>query len=211
MSDANNFTNSIHAIIFAISSFLAFIIGSIPTAYLAGRIFKGIDIRQHGSGNVGATNALRVMGKKIGALVFFLDFIKGFLPAFLLSKFVTGLTLDPREAGLWLGIAAILGHVFTPFLGFKGGKGIATGAGVLLGSFPALFLIVTGVWIAVFLFTRIVSVSSLGAMLSLVAFSLFFKLDLSVTIAFTMICLLTIWTHRSNIIRMINGKESRMY
>ena len=200
-----------HAIIFTISSILAFILGSIPTAYLAGRIFKGIDIRQHGSGNVGAANALRVMGKKIGALVFFFDFIKGFLPVFLLSKFMTGVTLDPREAGLWLGVAAIVGHVFTPFLGFKGGKGIATGAGVLLGAFPALFLIVTGIWIAVFLFTRIISISSLAALVSLVAFSLFFQLKPSITIVFTMICLFTIWTHRSNIVRMIKGKESKIY
>ena len=200
-----------HAIIFTISSILAFILGSIPTAYLAGRIFKGIDIRQHGSGNVGAANALRVMGKKIGALVFFFDFIKGFLPVFLLSKFMTGVTLDPREAGLWLGVAAIVGHVFTPFLGFKGGKGIATGAGVLLGAFPALFLIVTGIWIAVFLFTRIISISSLAALVSLVAFSLFFQLKPSITIVFAMVCLFTVWTHRSNIARMIKGKESKMY
>src|SRR3989338_8540646 len=164
-----------HGIIFTISSVLAFFLGSIPTAYLAGRIFKGIDIRQHGSGNVGATNALRVMGKKIGALVFFIDFIKGFLPVFLLSKFTTGLTPDPREAGLWLGVAAISGHVFTPFLGFKGGKGIATGAGVLLGVFPLLFFCVLFVWISVFVTTRIVSISSLTSLVCLVGLSVLFR------------------------------------
>ena len=119
---------------------IAFLAGSTPTAYLAGRSFKRIDIRQYGSGNVGATNAFRVLGKKIGAFVFIIDFLKGSLPVFFLPLLLPANHLDPKEAGLWIGTGAIAGHVFTPFLGFKGGKGIATGAGVLCGAFPFLFL-----------------------------------------------------------------------
>lgn len=182
--------------------------GSFPTAYLAGRGFRKMDIRLHGSGNVGATNAFRVLGKKIGTLVFVIDLLKGFLPVFFLSRFVSWGPLDSREVGLWIGVGAILGHVFTPFLGFKGGKGIATGAGVLWGVFPALFLLVLTVWITVFLLSRIVSLSSLVAVISLVAFGILFQLRFSITLFFLGICLFTFWTHRSNISRLIQGKEN---
>lgn len=189
---------------------ISFIIGAIPTAYLAGRIFKGLDIRQHGSGNVGATNAFRVLGKKIGFFVFFIDFLKGFIPSFLLSKLIIGDNLDAGEVGLWIGVSAILGHVFTPFLGFKGGKGVATGAGVLCGSFPLLFLCVTSIWIVLFKLTRTVSISSLSSLISLVLLSLFFKQHLSVTAIFLGVCLFTFWTHRENIQRLIEGKEHKI-
>ncbi len=187
----------------------AFLLGSIPTAYLAGRIFKGVDIRLHGSGNVGATNAFRVLGKKIGALVFAIDFLKGFLPAALLPLCLPQGHLDVREVGLWIGTGAVAGHVFTPFLDFKGGKGIATGGGVLCGSFPLLFLITLVIWVAVFIMTRIVSISSLIASASLVISSTLFGLKKSIILTFFLIALFIIWTHRSNIFRIINGSENK--
>lgn len=189
---------------------VAFLIGSIPTGYIAGRLFSGTDIRLHGSGNTGATNAFRVLGKKIGMLVFAVDFFKGFLPAFLVSRFFSLNYSDPKELGLWIGVGAILGHVFTPFLGFKGGKGIATGAGVLCGAFPILCLMVIGVWGIVFFFTRIVSISSLIALIALVIFSFFLGLKLSISLLFLGVCLFTIWTHRSNISRLRKGEERKV-
>ena len=187
----------------------AFLIGSTPTAYLAGRIFKGIDIRHHGSGNVGATNAFRVLGKKIGALVFVIDFLKGILPVCVLPLFLTANNLDAREAGLWIGTGAIVGHVFTPFLNFKGGKGISTGAGVLCGAFPLLFLITLVVWLGIFAWTRIVSISSLVSLVTLVVAAITFRLSGSVIFLFILIMLFIVWTHRSNIIRLIQRKENK--
>ena len=195
---------------FFLSMTLAFFIGSIPTAFLAGKIFRGIDIRLHGSGNSGATNAYRVLGGRIGALVFVIDFLKGFLTSIFLRHFVPWVNFDAKEAGLILGLAAILGHVFTPFLGFKGGKGIATGAGVLCGMFPLLFLVVFGTWILVFSLTRIVSLSSLLSMSVLVTASLITRTKLITILVFLTAFLLTIWTHRSNISRLLKGTENKI-
>src|SRR3989338_2661219 len=106
----------------------SFFCGSIPFALIASKM-KGVDIRLHGSGNVGATNAWRVLGKKIGVIVFLADFLKGFLPVFIFDN--TAVAHSSKLLILMIGASAILGHVFSPFLGFKGGKGVATGAGVL--------------------------------------------------------------------------------
>src|SRR3989344_8484133 len=118
----------------------AFTIGSFPTAYVVGRVVKKIDIRQHGSGNVGATNVFRVLGKKYGLLVFAIDFLKGAAAVWLVYLLLKNPSspiasrcpafLTSQSLALWIGLGAILGHVFTPYLRFKGGKGIATGAGV---------------------------------------------------------------------------------
>ena len=189
---------------------LAFLAGSIPTAFLAGKITRGIDIRQHGSGNSGATNAFRVLGQKIGTLVFLIDFLKGFLPVFFLSRFASWTGMDIKEIGLLVGLAAILGHVFTPFLGFKGGKGIATGGGVLCGVFPLLFLIVFVSWVFVFSFTRIVSISSLLSMAVLVAASFILRVGPKITLFFTCMFLFTVWTHRANISRLLKGTENKI-
>ena len=109
--------------------------------------------------------------------------------------------------GLWIGLGAILGHVFTPFLGFKGGKGIAAGAGVLCGSFPVLFLIVLGSWVVVFSFTRIVSISSIASLIVLCISSALMGLKGTVIMLFVMISIFLIWTHRSNVARLLKGKE----
>ncbi|MGH7197341.1 MAG: glycerol-3-phosphate 1-O-acyltransferase PlsY, partial [Candidatus Omnitrophota bacterium] len=151
---------------FAIAFVVSFFVGSLPTAYLAGKYLKETDIRQHGSGNVGATNAFRVLGKRIGAVVFALDLAKGALPTWFMTRVVFPETI-PVDWAVWAGLGAILGHIYTPFLGFKGGKGIATGAGVILAVYPAVFWIVISVWVLSFFLSRIVSLSSIIALVAM--------------------------------------------
>jgi glycerol-3-phosphate acyltransferase PlsY len=172
-----------------------YLIGSIPTAYIFGRLLKGIDIRQYGSGNVGATNALRVLGKSAGITVLALDIVKGFLPLLLWGDFFAARTawIDPEIVYIILGVSCICGHNWTIFLNFKGGKGIATTLGMLLAiavKIAGLGLIiglVLLIWVGTFLISRIVSLSSL------VAASCF-----------------TIYRHKSNIQRLRQGKESKI-
>jgi glycerol-3-phosphate acyltransferase PlsY len=126
----------------ALAVLIAFLCGSLPTGYLIGKS-RGIDIRKHGSGNIGATNVGRVLGPKAWVLCFGVDFLKGFTPVLvvgLLAGLASRWNLPPREMSLWLGVmvAPILGHMFCPWLRFKGGKGIATGLGAVLGIFPVL-------------------------------------------------------------------------
>ena len=187
---------------------LAYFLGAIPTAYLAGKWLKGLDIREHGSGNVGATNAFRVLGKGTGTAVFVIDFLKGALPVYFFKASSVG-ALSASSAVLCVGLAALLGHVYTPFLGFKGGKGIATGAGMLASGFPALFGIVLAVWLLMFFMTRTVSISSMGsaAALAIAAFVLGYKLETE--LIFLAISVFIFWTHRSNIGRILRGEEGK--
>lgn len=182
----------------------AFICGSLPTAFIVAKRLKGIDIRQHGSGNVGATNAFRVLGKGPGSLVFAIDFLKGFLPVFIFSH-------SPQNtasyAPLVIGVFAILGHIFTPFLNFRGGKGVATGSGVLAASHPFLFLMVFGTWIISFLITRIVSISSILAIIVLAVAAWILYPEDQATYVLTALSLFVLWTHRSNIARLMKGEE----
>ena len=147
------------------SAACGYLCGALPFGYWAGKL-KGIDIRQHGSGNIGATNVIRVLGKGIGIPVFLLDMLKGWLPVFLASGWMAATGADPQmisTAKVIGGFAAVLGHMFTFFLSFKGGKGIATMSGVLVGMSLAGFI---GGWIAwlVFYFaTKYVSLASLAA------------------------------------------------
>lgn len=189
--------------------FISFLAGSIPTAYLAGKFFGNIDIRQHGSGNVGATNAFRVMGKKIGFAVFFVDFLKGYLPALFLSNYLP-LSLSHEVAVLLIGLACILGHVFSPFLNFHGGKGIAAGGGAVCAASPLLFLLTISVWSIIFFLSRLVSLSSLLCLVALIIFSFLFAGDRGATALFCLYFLLALWTHRENLIRLLQGKEKRI-
>lgn len=184
----------------------AYLIGSIPTAYLAGLWCKGVDVRRHGSGNVGATNAVRVLGKKIGIAVFVIDLLKGLLPVALLAP-LSG-SSDVELARILLALCAVAGHVFTPFLGFKGGKGVATGAGALLAGFPVLFAVCALVWVGVYVPTRIVSISSLAGLAALAIAGLFTAYAIPVKALFFLIFAFLTWTHRSNIARLRQGQES---
>ena len=187
----------------------AFLLGSIPTGYLVARA-KGIDIRQHGSGNIGATNVFRTLGKPVGILVFVIDALKGFAAVWLASRFGGGSDWPVIIAA----VGAIAGHNYTPWLGFKGGKGIATSAGVLIALMPWAVLAIALVWFAVFFATRYVSLASISAAAALPAAvgALWFYgcggsaplLGFSVLIA-----ALAIWRHRSNIERLMAGTEHR--
>ena len=193
----------------ALIFFTSFLIGSIPTAYLAGKYFGKIDIRQHGSGNVGATNAFRVLGKKIGLFVFLVDFLKGYTPAFFLSK-ILPINILRAEAVLLIGMAAILGHVFSPFLSFRGGKGIATGAGAVCAAFPLLFLLTLSSWTLILFWSRYVSLSSVLCLVVMVLSSFFLTVCKPVSWILSLYLLIAIWTHRDNLKRLFQGKEKKI-
>ncbi len=192
---------------------LAFLlVGSIPAGYLLGRL-RGIDIRQHGSGNIGATNVWRVMGWKWGLPAFIFDFLKGFLPLYLLRVYVIPASSSWQTALLLVlcGLAAILGHNYTPWLGFKGGKGIATSAGVLAALMPPVLAGALSLWIVSTLITRMVSVGSILAALSLVPLAWYFYSDQWVYLGLALLAaILAIVRHRSNIQRLLKGTESRI-
>jgi glycerol-3-phosphate acyltransferase PlsY len=183
---------------------VSYLIGSIPFGLLIAKS-KGKDIRAMGSGNIGATNVLRCLGKPTGITCFALDVLKGFLPAF----FFPTLTEGGEGFGILFGIAAILGHNFPIFLKFKGGKGIATSAGVLLGVAPLAVLIGLVVWTVVFFTSGYVSLGSIVAAVAVVATGWSTGYSLLVAIALTLLGALAIWRHRANIQRLINGTESK--
>jgi glycerol-3-phosphate acyltransferase PlsY len=188
---------------------ISYLAGSIPSAYIAGRL-RGIDLRKHGSGNLGATNVVRVLGAKTGAVVFIADLLKGFLPVYFLPMYTE--TLRPELWALVYGIAAILGHVKPIFLLWKGGgKGVATASGVFLALAPIPMLVAEVVWIATFYFTRYVSLASLlGAAVLPIAILAWYRDPQSlVFIASVIIAAFVFWTHRANIGRLRRGQEHR--
>jgi len=191
---------------------LFYLIGSIPTGYLMGRT-RGLDIRQHGSGNIGATNVGRVLGRNWGFVAFACDFLKGFLPLFLVRvlafpgdiRWTTSLLL------VLCGLAAILGHNYTPWLGFKGGKGVATTAGVLGALMPLVLAVALSLWIILVAITRIVSVGSLAAAISLPVAAVFFYRDQWIYCGLALFAgVLAVFRHRSNIQRLLAGTEPRL-
>ncbi|HJQ52539.1 MAG TPA: glycerol-3-phosphate 1-O-acyltransferase PlsY [Gemmatimonadaceae bacterium] len=188
---------------------ISYLAGSIPSAYIAGRA-RGIDLRKHGSGNLGATNVVRVLGAKIGAAVFIADFLKGFLPVFFLPRYAE--TLRPELWALVYGAAAILGHVKPIFLlGKGGGKGVATASGVFTALAVVPMLIAEAVWIIVFYFTRYVSLASLlaAAVLPVAILAWYRKPHGPIFVASIIIVLFVFWTHRANIGRLRRGEEHR--
>jgi glycerol-3-phosphate acyltransferase PlsY len=206
-----------------------YLVGSIPTGYLLGKA-RGLDIRQHGSGNIGATNVWRVMGWKWGLPAFIADVLKGFLPLFLLRLIAFPEVYLTRTIGLttqtayvpnngWqtqsllvvCALAAIVGHNYTPWLGFKGGKGIATSAGVFGALMPPVLAVALSLWIVLTLTTRYVSVGSIAAAAVLAPAAWFFYPG--AWIYFGLACLagvLAIYRHKSNIQRLLAGTESKI-
>ncbi len=184
---------------------LGFALGSIPSGYLVGRA-RGVDIRTSGSGNIGATNVLRVLGKGPGYLVFACDAGKGAL-AVLLARWL--FPAASEWGAIVAGVACVLGHNFTPWLGFRGGKGIATSAGVMLGLLPLASLLAIAFWALVFLVTRYVSVASLAASAALPVITWLLR-GLEPRFWFALAAgLLGILRHRENIRRLLAGTESR--
>ena len=189
-----------------------YLLGSIPSGYLAGRWLAGIDIRREGSGSTGATNVLRVVGKGPAWVVFLVDVLKG-SAAVLLAKAV----LDPFGVGVVLaGLAALAGHIWPVWLGWKGGKAVATGLGMLLGLTWPVGLACFGIFLAVLSLSRIVSLSSVVAALSLPLLMLgwFANQGLGLRWPYLALALLTtvlvVWRHRSNIRRLLDGTEPQL-
>jgi glycerol-3-phosphate acyltransferase PlsY len=191
----------------------AYFLGSIPTGYLVARA-KGIDIRAVGSGNIGATNAMRVLGKPAGIIVLLADALKGYAAVAWLCPLLMNLFNGPaarvETLRIVAGIAAVLGHNYTCWLKFKGGKGIATSAGIYLALAPLAVSIALGAWIIVFLLGRFVSVASIAAAVALPTAVWFTKNSVFLGVVTTALGLLAIYKHKGNIQRLTRGKESRV-
>lgn len=182
---------------------LAYLVGSIPFGLVVGKLFFGVDVRQHGSGNVGTTNVFRVLGKKAGVAVLICDMLKGFVPAA-----VAAALFDPWFA-IFIASAPVVGHIYSIFLKGRGGKGIATGAGVVLALVPVVFAVCLVVWILLLLTTRFVSVASLTAAVLVPVLTIALSEPLPYEIAGVLVALIVWWAHRGNIQRLLAGEENR--
>ncbi|MGE5410400.1 MAG: glycerol-3-phosphate 1-O-acyltransferase PlsY [Clostridiales bacterium] len=205
---------------------LSYLVGSIPTSIIVGKLVKGIDIRNYGSGNAGGTNVYRVLGWKYGILVILLDALKGALAVIFVARlhygnipFENATPFDDFTLiQIMAGVAAVIGHVWTIFAGFRGGKGIATALGMLMTIITVDMLVALAVFIVVVSLTKYISLGSiLGAMsvpLILIIRENIFHVDIpgyNVVLPFTVvICILILYTHRSNLKRLISGKENRI-
>lgn len=191
----------------------AYLLGSVPTSVWVGRKYYGIDVRDYGSGNAGATNTIRVLGLKAGIPVLLLDVLKGFLAVNLvhLTKYYDPGTHLFVNAELILGTAAVLGHIFPVYVGFKGGKGVATILGFLLGVQLIPTLLAIGVFALVLIFTKYVSLGSVLAGISFpISIILIFKVDMPSLILFScIVALMLVVTHRKNIGRLLRGEEAK--
>jgi glycerol-3-phosphate acyltransferase PlsY len=194
----------------------SYLLGSVPFGYLAGRL-KGIDIRQAGSGNVGATNVVRVLGKEYGYPVFALDFLKGFVAVTISMLIAPGSPPEwhsPEIFGILSAMSSVLGHSYPVWLKFKGGKGVATSAGALLGLAPLATLIGVVIWTIVFWLTRYVSLASITAAVVLPIIILLVSPhdeNNAMPLVYSSACVaaVIIWRHRSNLSRLIRGTEPR--
>lgn len=192
---------------FAAALVVCYLLGSIPTAYLLVRVTKGVDIRTVGSGNVGATNAMRAAGRAVGAVVYLADLGKGVLAAGVVPRWLLG--VPAPGVALACGVAAVLGHDFPCFLRFRGGKGVATTMGVLLGSMPLVAGLTIGVWVAVFALCRYVSVASLAAAIVIPFSQLGLHRTHAEVVFGAVLALLVLVRHRSNLQRLLSGTEHR--
>lgn len=196
---------------------VAYLCGSIPTAYLAGRLLKGIDLRTIGSGNLGATNVYRNLGAVPAVIVLLLDAAKGAVPVLFLPRHIKGVWFfEPREAMWWalgLGLAAIAGHAKPIFLGWKGGgKGVATAAGVFGAIAPAGLGVALIVFIAVVAGSGFVSLASIAAAVTLpIAVALTLAVDSPAFYVALLVALFVVWSHRANIARLRAGTEPRTF
>lgn len=211
---------------FIVIVLLAYLLGSIPTAVWIGKFVKGVDIREHGSGNAGATNTFRMLGWKAGTMVLLIDFSKGFVAAYFISQIGFAIGEMPETVGGWnlevfmriiAGTSAVLGHMFPLYAGFNGGKGVITAAGMLYGIEPVSISLALGLFVIVLLVSRFVSLASIVASFSYPVFLLiiryFFQnedIDGSLMVFSSVVALTIIFQHRGNIKRLLNGTESRI-
>jgi len=198
--------------LYLVGGLIAYLLGSIPSAVWYGKRFHNIDVREHGSKNAGATNTLRVLGKKAGFTVLFLDLLKGFiatdLAVFIVPDVADDVTLF--NCKMIYGMIAVLGHVYPVFANFKGGKGIATLLGLAIAldykiAICCMLLFVLVVWV-----TKYISVGSMtGGVLAAILSFVFYQDNTSAHGFFTAVAILVIYTHRANIKRLLNGNENR--
>ncbi|MCS7245337.1 MAG: glycerol-3-phosphate 1-O-acyltransferase PlsY [candidate division WOR-3 bacterium] len=189
---------------FFISAFFSYVLGSIPFGYIISKL-KGIDITKLGSGNIGATNVGRYLGKKYFFIVLFLDALKGFVPAMIFK------TLYGIEHGVVAGLFAVLGHSFSIFMKFKGGKGVATGLGISLALIPIETLLGFLVWFLVLYITKIMAIASIISAISVFALVLLLQKSLLIKIVAGILAILIVIRHRSNIERIMKGQEPKFY
>ncbi len=191
----------------------SYLVGAIPFSYIAGKLVAGIDIREHGSGNVGASNTYRILGPKVAFFVLLGDVAKGFFPVIFAPAFDWQQAISPHWLMLAAALFSVLGHTYSIYLRFEGGKGIATSAGAFLALTPWAFLTAFGVWIILLAITRVVSIASLAAAVALpisvfvlgrlhIAYSHWSIFALSIAVSVVVII-----RHKSNIQRLITGKE----
>lgn len=192
---------------------LAYLLGSIPTAVWYGKIFHGVDVRQHGSGNAGATNSLRTFGRKAGIIVLIIDFLKGFFAVFLAQYLLPD---GNKYLSLLMGIASVIGHLYPVFAQFRGGKGVATALGVIAASFPMTVIICIAVFLIIVFTTKYVS---LGSILSALAFPVQIAFNIwginptqdPYYLAFAIaLALILVFTHRHNLQRLMSGTENKI-
>jgi len=208
--------------VYSISTLLlAYLLGSIPTAVWLGQAFYGVDVREYGSGNAGATNTFRVLGKKAGIAVMVIDIFKGYTATKLAKlAYLIGISaIGPQNAvpfvnyELALGVIAVMGHLFPVFAGFRGGKGVATLFGMVLAVNPVAALLCVAVFLLVLLSTKYVSLSSISAGFTFPIVTVFIlqssiKSEVLYGIA---VCLLILVTHQKNLERLLKGKETKVY
>jgi acyl phosphate:glycerol-3-phosphate acyltransferase len=185
---------------------VAYLLGSIPSSYIVGRVTRGIDLREHGSGNLGATNTFRVLGPRLAAPVMVADMGKGFLPTALFPQ------LDGTGQWGWAlayGAAAIVGHVFSIYMRFRGGKGVATATGVFLALSPVAMAIAIGGWLVVLRVSRMVSLASIVAAAILVVALVLTEDRSEVLTLGILVATFVVYAHRSNVGRILRGEEHR--
>lgn len=197
---------------------ISYLIGSIPTAYIFGRVLKGIDIRKQGSGNVGATNALRVLGKKAGISVLIIDILKGFICVVLVGNIILAKTgfLSSENLRILLGLACVFGHNWTVFLNFKGGKGMAATLGILLGlttqiaGLKNILAITILIWLVIVFIFRTISIASVASAAVLPVLMVIFKQSNTLIILSFILSAFVILRHKANLKRIIEGKEPKI-
>ncbi|MEZ4746926.1 MAG: glycerol-3-phosphate 1-O-acyltransferase PlsY [Calditrichia bacterium] len=197
---------------------ISYLMGSIPTSIIAGKLLKGIDIRKEGSGNAGATNVFRVLGWKAGLVVLLIDMLKGWIPTVYVSQLGmdSGLGWHAINYQIIAGISAMFGHIWTIFASFKGGKGVGTGAGMIIGLAPVPVLVCIIVFIVTVWLTRFVSLGSILASITFMAvvfvqkFALNQPVPIELLIFSVFIPVLIIFTHRANVQRLLKGEENKI-
>jgi glycerol-3-phosphate acyltransferase PlsY len=181
-----------------------YLIGSIPFGLLVGKLFHGIDVRDYGSGNIGTANTYRILGFRAGSLVLLCDTAKGFVPAFAASL------LLPPWLTVLVAVTPVVGHMRSIFLGFTGGKGVATASGIILALMWPIFVIVYALWLVIILVTRYVSIASIAAALTFSVLTFVFDEPVAYRVSAVAMTVVVIWAHRANVGRLLRGTETRV-